>query len=53
MTEQNRYSTGDACRHCEGLMRREFWRLTHNASAQYAYHPISDPESLCHGDHLI
>jgi hypothetical protein len=48
-----RYGADYACRHCDGVIRHEPCRLSHTSSVQYAYHAISDADSLSHGDHLI
>jgi hypothetical protein len=49
----NQYSADSACGHCDGILRREHWCITQNASVQYAYQVISDPWHLSRGDRLI
>ena len=46
------YSADSACGHCDGIIRHEAWCMTQNASVQYAYQAVSDPDNLSPGDHL-
>ena len=51
-SHSNRYSADSACGHCDGIIRHEAWCITQNASVQYAYQAVSDPDNLSPGDHL-
>ena len=51
-SHSNRYSADSPCGHCDGIIRHEAWCITQNASVQYAYQAVSDPDNLSPGDHL-
>jgi hypothetical protein len=53
LSHSNQYSADSACGHCDGVLRREPWCITQNASVQYPYKAISDPSHLSRVDHLI
>jgi hypothetical protein len=53
LSHSNQYSADSACEHCDGVIRHESWCLTQNATVQYAYQAVSDPDRLSLGDHLI
>jgi hypothetical protein len=53
MSHSSQYSAHSACSHCDGVIRHEPWCVTLNASVEYAYQAISDPDRLSPGDHLI
>jgi hypothetical protein len=53
LSHSNQYSADSACGHCDGVVRHESWCLTQNATVQYAYQAVSDPDRLSSGDHLI
>jgi hypothetical protein len=53
LSHSNQYSADSACGHCDGVIRHESWCLTQNATVQYAYQAVSDPDRLSSGDHLI
>ena len=53
LSHSNQNSADSACGHCDGVIRHEPWCVTHNATVQYAYQAVSDPDHLSPGDHLI
>jgi hypothetical protein len=53
LSHSNQYSADSACGHCDGVIRHEPWCVTQNATVQYAYQAVSDPDRLNPGDHLI
>ena len=53
LSHSNQYSADSACGYCDGVIRHEPWCITQNASVQYAYQVVSEPDHLSPGDHLI
>ena len=49
----NRYSADSACRHCDGIIRHEYWCATENANVRYAFTAAFDSDQLSLGDELI
>lgn len=49
----NRYNAGQACEHCEGVVRHEKWCITCDPMVQYAYGVVLDSEKLSLRDRLI
>jgi hypothetical protein len=53
LSHSNQFTADSACGHCDGVSRHEPWCIKQNASVQYAYRAVSDPQNLSLGDHLI
>jgi hypothetical protein len=49
----DQYNAVSACGHCDRVIRHEPWRITQNASLQYAHQAVSDGGHSSSGERLI
>jgi hypothetical protein len=49
---RNKYTVGNSCEHCDGVMQHESWCITRNPKVMYAYEVVLDAKKLTLVDEL-